>query len=338
MLLLVVTFVTRTQDSDTSANLSAVANAQAATDPLDQVSSAEIAVHAARLANLDPEETKAVVADADTAAIMMASSQVDEKVIAKPQVVDTSVKTKADIQKYTAVTGDTVESLAQKFGVTSDSIKWSNGLNSSRIPAGKELYISPIADGVVYVVQSGDTPESLAQKFNANKDQIVNFNDGEVSGLKQGEAIVVPGGSVRAAPAARRAAAVPQSTFSWSAKSVVASFGGNRYPVGQCTFWAANRRAQIGRPIPNNMGNASAWLRAWKVFGFPYGKEPAAGAVIYFPGNHVGFVERVNDDGSVYISHMNWYGAGDDGRRGGFNRVTHMTIPASQVGSYWFLY
>ena len=341
LLLLVVSFVARTQHNDTSPNLSAVANAQSTADPLDQVSSAEIAVHAAKLANLDPEETKAVVADADTAAIMMASTQVDEKVIAKPQVVDTAVKTKADVQKYTTVQGDTLDSLAQKFSVTSDSIRWSNNLTSSRLTPGKELVISPINDGVVYTVKAGDTPDSLAQKFSANKEQIVNFNDAEVAGLTAGDTIVIPGGSVRSAPVARRATtstAPAVSAFSWKATSVTPTFGGNKYPRGQCTFWAANRRAEIGRPIPNNMGNASGWLRAWKVMGFPYSKTPAYGAVIYFPGNHVGFVERVNDDGSVYISHMNWYGVGDNGQRGGFNRVTYTTIPASQIGSYWFLY
>ena len=87
----------------------------------------------------------------------------NNNVISKPQVVATALKSRADIQQYTTAAGDTISSLAAKFGVTSDSIRWSNNLAAAgdSISPGTHLAIPPV-NGMVYTVKPGDTLSGIA--------------------------------------------------------------------------------------------------------------------------------------------------------------------------------
>lgn len=69
------------------------------------------------------------------------------------------------IVDYTVQPGDTVSSIAQKFGVSEDTIRWQNDLVSKdSIKEGEILEILPVT-GVSYKVQKGDTVNSIAKKF-----------------------------------------------------------------------------------------------------------------------------------------------------------------------------
>lgn len=328
LLVAVVLFVVNNPNSSTAVQQNALtgANTVMAASPLDELSSAEIAVHVAKMAQLS--EVTEVVNEADTVNAQLSITPADDKVIAKPQIVATALKTKKDIQKYAVVQGDTIASIAQKFSVTSDSIKWSNQLTSNTVPVGRVLLISPVSNGIVYTVKQGDTPDALAQRYNANKDEITSFNDAEQNGLKPGELIVIPNGSVQSARSTRTASG--GTSFSWG--GVAPIYSGNGYARGYCTWWAAYRRGQVGRPIPSNFGNAVTWKVLSQRAGLPGGTTPRAGAVIWFPMGgygHVGFVESVSDDGTVNISDMNW---------SGWNRVTYRTIPPNEAGKYYYIY
>ena len=307
----------------------ALTNAQSSeqANPLDKLSSADVAVHVARLTAL-PEAT-AVTNEADTVNAGLEVSAADDRVIAKPQIVSTSLKSKKDVRKYVSVEGDTISTLAAKFGVTSDTIRISNGLSTETIAPGKELTISPV-NGVIYTVKDGDTPDSIANTFRANKDQLIAFNDAELSGgFKPGEQVVIPGGSPPARVAARTAGA-SGSQGSGFAFGDGAVFGGNAYAKGYCTWWAALRRVQVGKPVPSNLGNASSWKPLAGRAGIPTGNVPKQYAVIWTPGgNHVGFVESMNADGSANISEMNAVG---------WNRVSHRTLSAAEAATYGYIY
>jgi hypothetical protein len=106
-----------------------------------------------------------------------------------------------------------------------------------------------------------------------------------------------PAGVAAVAP---RAAPV-EPLFSW------APAGGfpDRFPFGQCTWWAAyNRRVTWG-------GNAGDWLVNASALGVPTSNEPSLGAiVVYWPGGrysplgHVAIVVGVTP--SMYtVSEMN---------------------------------
>ncbi|MCJ1662644.1 CHAP domain-containing protein [Staphylococcus sp. NRL 18/288] len=96
---------------------------------------------------------------------------------------------------------------------------------------------------------------------------------------------------------------------------------GNRYYVGNCTYYAFDRRQQLGRSVGSFWGNASNWANSARNAGLAVDNRPEVGAIFQTSAGyygHVGVVERVNSDGSVYVSEMNW--------NGNFNKVTNRTI------------
>ncbi len=297
-------------------------------NPLDTLSAADIAVNASRMVDL--VESTSVTNQADSVKAALNAPTGDTAVVAMPQILSSQIKTKADIQDYVVQNGDNLGSLASKFGVTSDSIKWSNNISGSTLSPGTKLLIPPI-NGIAYVVKSSDTPDTLATKFSANKDQIVVFNDAEVSGLKVGDRIVIPNGRI-AAPAY-----VATSYFSYGTSAI---YGFNGYDYGWCTWYVANRRAAIGRPVPSNLGNAYSWYAIARNAGLPTGFTPAVGAVaVNEGGNHVSVVEAVNSDGSFWVSEMNSRGQvsmSDPTPAGGWNRIDWKMYPS--VGNLKFIY
>lgn len=316
-------------------------------NPLDQLSSADIAVQVARLTGLDEAVSATNHADSVSQQITMAPATAQASVINKPQLINNSNKSRKDIQAYMVKEGDTVGSLAAKFGVPSESIRWSNSVAGDSLTVGAQLLIPPVP-GIVYTVKSGDTPESVAQRYNANKDAVVAFNDAEVGGLKPGERVVIPDGIVIPPPVARPAGATPAvgparyaGGFAFGSAAI---YGYNGYDPGWCTWYVANKRAAAGRPIPANLGDAWTWDDRAPAAGFGVGSTPAAGAVITnrvgAPG-HVGYVEQVLDDGSIWVSDMNSHGQvspSDPTPAGGFFRVSWRHVDPSQFGKYNFIY
>lgn len=306
---------------------------QSVSSPLDQLSSTEIAVHVARMTQI--ESAIAVTNQADSVTSRSAVVSNDEVAISKPQIVSTESVSKSDIETYVVKDGDTVASLASRFGVSSDSIRWSNDLQTwSTLRTGQELYIPP-TDGIVYIVKSGDTPESLADRYRANEAKLIAFNDAEIDGLVVGDTILIPNGQQPARSTAARGGG-GGATFSSFAYSGTASFGGyNGYVIGYCTWHAANRRAQSGRPLPNNLGHARTWAPNAQRFGMGVSETPAVGAVMWHKDTsiawglgHVAYVERINSDGSAVVSEMNWRG---------WNVVSERTITPAEFGAYLFI-
>lgn len=98
----------------------------------------------------------------------------------------------------------------------------------------------------------------------------------------------------------------------------VASNGSNYYNWGQCTYYAFDRRQQLGKSVGNLWGNANNWASAASNSGYKVNHTPEVGAIIQSnAGNygHVGVVERKNPDGSIVVSEMNWQGVGQKSYR-----------------------
>lgn len=271
----------------------------AASNPLDQASSIDIALTVARM-NSMPEAT-AVTNQAQTQAAEVAIAGTANNVVNEPQVVATALKSKADIQQYTVQSGDSIPSLAAKFGITSDSIRWSNGLSGDSVNTGTKLTIPPV-NGVIYTVKPGDTADSLAVKFKANRDQIVAYNDAEITGLKAGEQIIIPGATQPVVAVA--AVAATTTSFPWGTGPI---YGSNGYDYGYCTWYVATQVA-----VPSNWGNASSWAYYARLSGWNVSKAPTVGAIAQ-TGNaagglgHVAIVTGVNADGSVTVRDMNGF-------------------------------
>ncbi|MDN6160488.1 MAG: LysM peptidoglycan-binding domain-containing protein, partial [Staphylococcus equorum] len=98
----------------------------------------------------------------------------------------------------------------------------------------------------------------------------------------------------------------------------VASNGSNYYDWGQCTYYAFDRRQQLGKSVGNLWGNANNWASAASNSGYKVNRTPEVGAIFQSnAGNygHVGVVERKNPDGSIVVSEMNWQGVGQKSYR-----------------------
>ena len=115
-----------------------------------------------------------------------------------------STKPRSGIEKYSVKGGDTLDTIAKRFDVSVETIKWANDLKNDVIKPGQELDIPPVT-GVVHNVASGDTVYSIAKKYGTDAQAIVNFPfndfaDLDTFALTQGQVIYVPGGAIRPVP------------------------------------------------------------------------------------------------------------------------------------------
>jgi surface antigen len=301
-LAVILTLVLHNRHTAISASTTAPANdasiAGTVANPLDQLSSADIAQTVAQVNTLP--ETTAITNQAQSQAADLAIASTSNNVIAKPQVVTASLQSPADITTYVTQAGDTVSGLAAKFGVTSDSIRWSNNLSAAdALAPGTSLSIPPV-NGVVYTVKPGDTAASLAVQFGANADQITAYNDAEINGLTAGEKIIIPNATQNSgATATSIAAAGLGGGFAFGSAPI---YGYNGYDYGYCTWYVAT---QI--PVPANWGNASTWAYYAALSGWHVSTTPTVGAIAQKGGGegHVAIVTAVNPDGSIQIRDMN---------------------------------
>lgn len=82
----------------------------------------------------------------------------------------------------------------------------------------------------------------------------------------------------------------------------------NTYDYGYCTFWTAQRRIEVGKPIPNNWGDAHTWDDGAILAGYTVDHTPGLYAIMQTDAGklgHVAFVEKVGLDGSWEVSEMN---------------------------------
>jgi murein DD-endopeptidase MepM/ murein hydrolase activator NlpD len=107
-----------------------------------------------------------------------------------------SAKPRSEVLNYTVQKGDTVSTIAQKFGISQNTVRWENDLTNDTLNVGDVLKILPVT-GIYYKVQKGDTVYSIAKKFDTNAQKIVDwqFNDfanPETFSLVAGQMLIVP--------------------------------------------------------------------------------------------------------------------------------------------------
>jgi len=323
-----------TQGSSLSANANATVTDQPS---VDQLVATNVAAGIAESANLPIASNVANLSVSLTAEHELAQS--DSDVISKPQIVQPTADSRT-IQHYVTKPGDTAQTVARKFGVSPDTIKWANNLSTDAISAGKNLIIPP-TDGVIYTVKGGDTVASIASKYHASTERIVSFNDLELTGAKPGTTIVVPGGVLPTnerpgyvSPTQGASQGAYDGGYSTIDAQMAGASAGNRYAYGNCTWYAYERRVQLGLPVGSFWGNAATWAMYARAAGYRVDNTPSVGAIAqwnayqggsYYAG-HVGIVESVNSDGSITISEMNYLY--------NFNRVTSRTISPSSVSNF----
>lgn len=100
-----------------------------------------------------------------------------------------------DIVDYVVQPGDTIQSVADAYKISANTLLWANDLtSSSTIKVGQSLTILPV-DGVLHVVKSGDTVSGISQTYKAQSTDILSYNDlANQDDIYVGDILIVPGG------------------------------------------------------------------------------------------------------------------------------------------------
>lgn len=258
----------------------------------------------------------------------------------KPSI--TNLPITRGVIEYVVADGDTMESIANKYGVSTDDIRWSNDKKTTDVDVGEVLYI-PSKPGIVYIVQSGDTAESIAEKYGSTAAEIIALNDLEVSGVVEGTRILIKGGTLPEEERPEYVAPVVTVYYytylgSTAMRQNITVIGwfydlGGPYAAGQCTQWAWYNWHVNGREVPTSWGNAYSWAANAAAMGYQVDHSPAAGAIFQSSSGwygHVGYVEAVNPDGSIVASEMNY-----DYQP---FRAIRSTIPAASASTLWYIH
>ncbi len=156
---------------------------------LDELSATEIAAGIAL--SSDNIVKSDVVSQAESIAVKESIALSSEEFISKPATSAKDGSQRSAIINHLSIDGETLESIAQKYDINVDTIRWANNIAGNNLEAGKKLLILPV-DGILYTVQAGDTAESIALLFSVDAARIINVNDAEISGLQAGVQITIP--------------------------------------------------------------------------------------------------------------------------------------------------
>lgn len=148
-----------------------------------------------------------------------------------------SDKPRDKVITYTVLEDDTLAKIAEKFGVSVDTIKWANNLKKDTIVVGSPLKIPPVT-GIVHKVKQGESIYSIAKKYQTEAQKIVNFpfndfTDLDTFALAVGQVLIVPDGI----PPAERPVSTPRPVAQYLAGAGSGQFiwptsgGITQYPV-----------------------------------------------------------------------------------------------------------
>ncbi len=300
---------------------------------VDQISELYIVAEIAQNVNLESKNYLNMDYASAVAQYSMNQTSTNTSTLEKPSLVDTSNLSRGVIT-YTVAEGETMESIAAKIGVSTDQIRWSNGLKTTEISAGQTLYI-PSVSGIVYTVKAGETIEGIAEKYGSNATLIIAYNDLEASGtISEGQRLVLPDGVLPETERPEYVAPKPAVSSGYSS-TIRWGGGGNPMPYGWCTWFAWQWRHDNMGPeylLPSGLGNARYW-DSQLAGSFYVDKNPQYGDVFVSKAGyygHVGIVTGVNGDGTITITDMNG--------KAGWGRVNTEIVDAATWSSWNFVH
>jgi murein DD-endopeptidase MepM/ murein hydrolase activator NlpD len=166
------------------------------------------------------------------------SPNLKESIVVSSDVFQTikSVKPRDKVIEYTVEKGDTLSTIAEKFDISTETIRWENAMLNDNLAVGEKLKILPVT-GIAYKVAKGDTVYSIAKKLDTEAQKIVDFpfNDfanAETFSLVEGQMLIVPDGVKPAEqPTYRRQVYIVQGPvsisglgFTWPARGSLSQF------------------------------------------------------------------------------------------------------------------
>lgn len=171
-------------------------------------------------------------------ALQISSPTSAESIAVDSDIFQTSISSKPrdKIIDYTVEKGDTLSTIAEKFGISVATIRWANDLTSDNISVGDSLKIIPVT-GIAHKVAKGESVYTIAKKLDTDPQKIVDFpfNDfanPETFSLVEGQILIVPDGiKPQEQPTFRRQVYIASGPtvisglgFTWPVRGVVSQF------------------------------------------------------------------------------------------------------------------
>ena len=201
-------------------------------------------------------DTYPIFAGDSANALQISSPTSAESIVVGADVFQTSIsqKPRDKVIDYTVERGDTLSTIAEKLGISVETIRWANDLTSDSITVGDSLKILPVT-GLAYKVARGDSVYSIAKKLDSDPQKIVDFpfNDfanPETFSLVEGQILIVPDGVKPAEqPTFRRQVFIASGPvtisglgFTWPVRGIVSQFAAWYH-------MAIDIAASIGSPV-----------------------------------------------------------------------------------------
>lgn len=226
-----------------------------------------------------------------------------ESIVLGEDVFATNVskKPRDKIINYTVQKGDTLSTIANKYGITVETIQWENDITGENLTIGETLRILPVT-GMSHVVSQDETIYSIAKKYATNPQQIVNypFNDfanPETFSLTTGQTLIVPEG---VKPAAQPTYVRPRQPV-YAANPSTVGAGGFAWPLGggisQYASWYHN-----AIDITNAVGTPIVAATNGTVTSVIVGSYDGGYGNNVLVSNGAGIVTRYAHMGNVYVS------------------------------------
>ena len=263
------------------------------------------------------------------------------------------VRASRDIIEHEVLGWENLGSIATKYNVSVNTIRWENKLTNDSLRPGQILRILP-ASWLSHKVSSGETLSWLAQRYKVTQEDIMRQNMLlSASELSTGETLIIPGAIIeppKPVPAPQpqrnttqnRAVAntsTPASTSAPAPATATANTQG-RYQLvwrqPQWTFYWWNCTWYVAQYKNVNWSwNANQWLRNARAKGHATGNTPTLGAIVQLEGRgynprygHVGIVIDFTDT-HIIVSDMNYRRLGE---------VTTRQIPRNDTTISWYIY
>lgn len=249
---------------------------------------------------------------------------------------------------YTVVSGDSLSLIAYRHNTSVNELMRLNNLTGYLIFPGQRLKVSgttttttvsttrPTAvtsNATSHVVQSGEYLSLIASRYGITVAQLKSLNGLTSDLIFPNQRLVVKGNAVQGTPTVRPVASrAPVSTTVTNYVTPVFAHS-NLYDYGQCTWYVFNKRASMGKGISTYWWHARNWANGAIKDGYTVNRTPAYGAIAQTSDGyygHVAFVERVNGDGTILVSEMNY--------ATGVGVIGYRTLNQWQVSRYVFIH
>lgn len=96
-----------------------------------------------------------------------------------------------DTITYIVNSGDTLYSIAKRYGINVNELMELNNLTNNMISIGQQLSIPQTSDYITYFVRTGDTLTSIANKFNTTIDEILRINNLNTTDITIGQLLII---------------------------------------------------------------------------------------------------------------------------------------------------